>query len=76
MVEDGEVRARVITDAIKTEIARESLARPEYVKLCDIETLVDIDRVQDRALLALAVRIGKTRLIDNIILTLQEGRRA
>ncbi len=76
MVGDGEVRARVITDAVKAEIARESLVRPEYVKLCDTVTLAEIDRIQDRALLALAVRVGKTRLIDNIILAIREGRRA
>jgi len=70
MVQAGEVTARVITDAVKAEITRESLARLEYVKLCDTVTLAEIDRVQDRALLALAVRIGKTRLIDNTILTI------
>ncbi len=69
MVQTGEVTARVITDAVKAEIARESLAQLEYVKLCDTVTLAEIDRVQNRALLALAVRIGKTRLIDNTILT-------
>ncbi len=68
MVRAGEIRARAITDAIKAEISRESLAQVEYVKLCDAVTLAEIDRVKDRALLALAVRIGKTRLIDNTIL--------
>ncbi len=68
MVRAGEIRARAITDAIKAEISRESLAQVEYVKLCDAVTLAEIDRVNDRALLALAVRIGKTRLIDNTIL--------
>lgn len=69
MVQTGEVTAPVITDAVKAEIARESLAQLEYVKLCDTMTLTEVDQVQDRALLALAVRIGKTRLIDNTILT-------
>lgn len=69
MVQTGEVTAQVITDAVKAEIARESLAQFEYVKLCDTMTLTELDQVQDRALLALAVRIGKTRLIDNTILT-------
>ena len=50
------------------EIAREPLARIEYVSLCDPESLREIDLVQDAALLALAVRIGKARLIDNMIL--------
>ena len=47
---------------------REGKARIEYVSLCDPENLREIDLVQDAALLALAVRIGKARLIDNMIL--------
>jgi pantoate--beta-alanine ligase len=68
MVQTGEVTAQVITGAVKAEIARESLAQLEYVKVCDTMTLIEVDQVQDRALLALAVRIGRTRLIDNTIL--------
>jgi pantoate--beta-alanine ligase len=69
MVQTGKTQARDITDAVKEEIAREPLARLEYVKLCDTMTLAEVDEIQDRALLALAVRIGKTRLIDNRIVT-------
>ena len=69
MVQSGRTGAREITEAVKTEIAQEPLARLEYVKLCDAVDLTDVDEVQDRALLALAVRIGKTRLIDNRVLT-------
>ncbi len=75
MVRAGELTAGAITGGVKTEIARESLAQTEYVKLCDTVTLAEIERIQDRALLALAVRIGKTRLIDNAILTTEEGPR-
>ncbi|MBI5344756.1 MAG: pantoate--beta-alanine ligase, partial [Deltaproteobacteria bacterium] len=38
----------------------------EYIKICDPATLADIDRIDGAALAAVAVRIGKTRLIDNI----------
>lgn len=41
----------------------------EYVNICDAETLCDLDRVNARALIAIAARVGKTRLIDNSILT-------
>jgi pantoate--beta-alanine ligase len=47
------------------EIKLEPLARLEYVKLCDAETLEEIDFVERPAVMALAVRIGKARLIDN-----------
>ena len=69
MVQTGEAGARKITEAVKAEIAREPLAQLEYVKLCDTIDLTEVDQVRDCAVLALAVRIGKTRLIDNMILT-------
>jgi len=40
----------------------------EYVSISDPETLAEIDSVKDRAVYAVAVRIGKTRLIDNAML--------
>lgn len=73
LVRSGETAAREIAEAVKEEVAGEPLARLEYVKLCDTEDLTDVDEVQDRVLLALAVRIGKTRLIDNRVLTREEG---
>ncbi len=40
----------------------------DYLKICDTKTLEDIDEIKDEALFALAVKIGKVRLIDNTIL--------
>jgi pantoate--beta-alanine ligase len=40
----------------------------EYVNVCDTETLEDVEKVGDSALFAVALRVGKTRLIDNTIL--------
>ena len=68
IVRRGERRAAAIVAGARGEIAREALARIEYVSLCDPESLREIDLLQDAALLALAVRIGKARLIDNMIL--------
>jgi pantoate--beta-alanine ligase len=59
--------ARVIAAARKT-IEREASAEIEYIRLCDPETLEEIGRVEGAALLALAVRIGRARLIDNVLL--------
>ncbi|MBW1743938.1 MAG: pantoate--beta-alanine ligase, partial [Deltaproteobacteria bacterium] len=42
--------------------------RIDYVALCDPDTLEDVDRVDGPTLMALAVRVGDTRLIDNAIL--------
>jgi len=59
-------------------ITEEPLARLEYATLADPETLEEVSTVCAPTLLALAVYIGKTRLIDNCILSREstvEGRR-
>lgn len=64
----GERDAEALRDTIRAALAAEPLARPEYVSIADMETLREIDRLEGRALASLAVRIGRTRLIDNVIL--------
>jgi pantoate--beta-alanine ligase len=64
----GERFATTLLGAVESELAAEPLARVEYAKLCDAETLEEIDRIEQPALLALAVRIGNARLIDNHLL--------
>lgn len=41
----------------------------EYLSICDPETLDDVDRIDKGAVFAVALQVGKTRLIDNTILT-------
>jgi len=51
-----------------TEILNESPAiSVEYISIVDIETLADVEEITEKALIALAVKLGRTRLIDNII---------
>jgi len=64
----GEKSAAPILRLVTTELQKESQAQVEYVKLCDAETLDDVDEIGERAVIALAVRIGKARLIDNRVL--------
>jgi pantoate--beta-alanine ligase len=59
--------ARIIGEALKV-INEQPLAAIDYVKICSAETLEDIDTLDGIGLMALAVRIGTTRLIDNRIL--------
>jgi pantoate--beta-alanine ligase len=40
----------------------------DYIAVCDPETLQNVNRVEGPTLMALAVRVGKTRLIDNTLL--------
>jgi len=68
LVKRGEVKATVIIDRVRAELNNQPLATVDYVKVCDAEFLEDIDEVNEPTLLALAVRIGKARLIDNRML--------
>jgi pantoate--beta-alanine ligase len=49
-------------------IEAEPLAKIDYVAVVDPETLEAIDKVDDKVLVALAVRIGSVRLIDNMLI--------
>lgn len=66
--EEGERDAERLRAVMREVIQAEPLARLDYVSVADPETLQELSRVEDRALLSLAVYIGKTRLIDNILL--------
>jgi pantoate--beta-alanine ligase len=67
-VQKGQRSAAPLREVVRQEIANEPLASLDYVSLSDPETLVEIEKLTDNALLALAVRIGQTRLIDNKLL--------
>ena len=67
-VRRGETDAAALLQSVLAELGREPLAQVEYAKLCDPESLQEIDRIQGTAVLALAVRFGKARLIDNRVL--------
>jgi pantoate--beta-alanine ligase len=69
----GETSARAIMRKAHAELDKEPLAAVEYVKVCDPETLNDIEAIEDTAVLALAVRIGTARLIDNRVLARSQG---
>ncbi|NLG83579.1 MAG: pantoate--beta-alanine ligase [Firmicutes bacterium] len=64
----GERRAEEILARMRELIAAEPLARIDYVAIVDDETLAPVERIDRPVLVALAVFIGPTRLIDNIVL--------
>ena len=64
----GERNAATILNAVCGMIEKETAAAIDYVKLCDARTIQDIDTVTGDAVIAVAARLGTTRLIDNIIL--------
>ena len=65
---DGERRAGEIIRAVKTIIEAEPLAQINYIAICDTKTLQDTKQIKEAAVLAVAVDIGKARLIDNIVM--------
>ena len=61
---DGAAIRRVVSRVLSTEPVLEE----DYVSLADPETLAETLRVEGRSLLSLAARLGRTRLIDNVVL--------
>lgn len=67
LLKSGERNAVKIINTVREVIEREPLAKIDYVELVDWNTLKPVDTVQAEVLMAVAVYIGKTRLIDNFI---------
>ena len=63
-VRDAETLRRIMEDIL----ASEPLAQMQYVSCADYDTLEELEIVSGKALLSMAVFLGKTRLIDNIVL--------
>lgn len=72
MVENGERDADRIINRMREMIAREPLARIDYVEIVDRDNLDPVNSIEKEALAALAVFVGKVRLIDNAILRKKE----
>ncbi len=66
--EDGETSTEQLTEIISNKINEMPLADIDYVSVYDYPSLEVINNIENKALAAVAVRFGKTRLIDNIIL--------
>lgn len=67
MVEEGEQDSKKVVDAMIAEINKEPLAKIDYVKMVSLETMQQVETIEGGILTAIAVYIGKTRLIDNFM---------
>ena len=67
MVQDGETSAEKIKETMRAIINKERHTQVDYISICDAKTFADKRQITDKALVALAVRVGKARLIDNCI---------
>ncbi len=66
--DEGERRGDVLRGRLRSELEREASVRLEYASIVSTLDLSDLDTVPDRALAAVAARVGETRLIDNVVL--------
>ena len=62
----GETRAAALEAKMRQELGAEPTVAVEYISIADPETLAPVDTADERTVVAIAARIGGTRLIDNI----------
>lgn len=68
LIENGETDSKAVIKAITDSINTEPLAKIDYVDVVDFDTITPVDKIGKPVLVAIAVYIGKTRLIDNFII--------
>jgi len=64
--------ARLVAEARRV-LATQPLANPDYVEIVDAESFEALPRLRGHCLMVLAVRIGATRLIDNLLIELEQA---
>lgn len=69
MIEKGETDAKNVKEEIVKKLQTEPLAKIDYVEVVDFNTIKPISEIKGDVLTAIAVYIGKTRLIDNFIVS-------
>lgn len=68
LISKGETKTELIKDIIRKEILKEPLAKEDYIEIVSFNTFMPIETFEQPCLVAIAVFIGKTRLIDNFII--------
>ncbi len=69
LIDNGQRDATRIISKMKQLINRKKLAKVDYVSVVDLEKLDNLKKINKNCLIALAIKIGKTRLIDNAIIS-------
>lgn len=65
LYESGERKSSVIVSKVEKIIKQALYTEIDYIKICDTKNIFDVEKIKGEAVIALAVRVGKTRLIDN-----------
>lgn len=70
MIEEGERNPQIITSFIHNMIAENTSGTVDYIEIYSYPNLKEINRIEGKLIIALAVKFSKVRLIDNLILTI------
>jgi len=63
----GETRAQVLTEEASQILGNHSSIRTDYVSICDVSTLTEVENVEGGTVMAIAAFLGNTRLLDNCV---------
>ncbi|MEA5134522.1 MAG: pantoate--beta-alanine ligase [Candidatus Fimivivens sp.] len=72
LIQDGERNTAVLIKAMKELIEKEPLAKIDYLKAVDAMSMTQVEKLDRTVLIAMAVFVGKTRLIDNFTFNFQD----
>ena len=67
LIREGNINASDIIRKMRRLINKKKRAQIQYISIVDLKDLKPVDKIRDKVLVALSVWIGKTRLIDNIV---------
>jgi len=73
LIKRGERRPGVVLQALRSFLRKQSRLKVQYLEILNADDLTVITKLCTRVLIALAVFVGKTRLIDNIVLDIRGG---
>jgi len=68
LVAQGESSVATLRSRIRNIIEREGQAQVDYISVCDPQQFQELEEIQGKAMIALAVHVGKARLIDNCLI--------
>ncbi|MFA5008746.1 MAG: pantoate--beta-alanine ligase [Candidatus Omnitrophota bacterium] len=73
LIKEGEQDTKKVVNKLRKFILSKKSAKIDYIAIVDAGSLQPVSKIQKKVLVALAVYIGKTRLIDNVVIHLKEN---
>lgn len=68
LIEGGEISSSVIKEEVKNILRAEEDIKIDYIEVVDADSMEEVDEVKNNTLIAIAAIVGKTRLIDNVLI--------